>query len=653
MNKCLIYTFLLLSLILNGFTIVGQELKDITPAKKAQFDQYIELAQIAERGGDMNAQANNLSRAAFILWESNRLYDAIDVFQKAADLYKKLEDYFNLRNIYSNIGLLYSDLQDIDRAKEYFEEGLKLSRQLGQRERIASGLIDLAYLSSALGNFDESNSYLQEALDIALALNNLKLLLNIYGLMASNNKSLNNITQYTDCQDKYQIIYRSLQTQTERSAASQREVKTLATLKTTQEEVRKQDIELELRNLRIKVAQDNLERAATEALQRESQIKLLEQEKELQEAKIKEQELQQREAEAVFKHQEAVKERQQTVIYSGIIVLILAVIIVIALYRRYRDNKRSNMILEDQNAQIIEKSMELQEAVNKIEKQNTQIKQSINYAKGIQQAMIPPPKLLQAYLPESFVFWKPRDVVSGDFYWFRQVDDKFSLKQIYNYEEGIISTEEEEEDKLANANKLLLAAVDCTGHGVPGAFMSMIGNNLLDEITNKRISRPDIVLEQLHFGIVSALKQHTTGNKDGMDLALCLIDKKEKKLIYAGANSPLVYIKNGELIHLRGTSGTIGGVQSKLPEFELHEIALDSPTYFYMFSDGFVDQFGGPDGRKFMIKNFKDLLLEIHNMPFNEQENILRVTLDGWMGDSFQQIDDILIVGFSIDLSAN
>jgi len=652
-NKHLIYISLFLSLVLSCFTTTGQELKDITPQKKAQFDQYIELAQIAERSGDINAQANNLSKAAFILWESNRLYDAIDVFQKSAELYKKIEDYFNLRNIYSNIGLLYSDLQDIGKAKEYFEEGLKLSRQLGQRERIASGLVDLAYLCSAIGNFDESNSNLQEALEIAQSLNNSKLLLNIYGLMSSNHKSLNNIAASVDYQDKYQITYRSLQTQTERTAASQREVKTLATLKTAQEEVKKQDIELELRNLRIKAAQDNLERAAAEALQRESQIKLLEQEKELQDAKIKEQELRQREADALLKHQQAVRQRQQTVIYAGIIFLILSIIIVIALYRRYKDNQRSNRILENQNAQIIEKSMELEVAIDRIEKQNTQIRQSINYAKGIQQAMVQPPKLLQAYLPESFVFWKPRDVVSGDFYWFRQVDEKFNLKQVFNYEESIVSNEEEEEKKLANANKLLLAAVDCTGHGVPGAFMSMIGNNLLDEITNKRISRPDMVLEQLHFGVVSALKQRTTGNKDGMDLALCLIDKKAKTLIYSGANSPLVYIKNGKLTHLKGTSCAIGGAQSQLPELELHIIELDSPTCFYMFSDGFVDQFGGPDGRKFLIKKFKELLLEIHNMPFKEQENILRVTLEGWMGDSFPQIDDILVVGFSIDLSEN
>ncbi len=648
--KRLIYNFFFLVFILNGLTISGQELKDITPKKKVQFDQYIELAQIAERAGDLKAQANNLSKAAFILWESNRLFDAVEVFEKSAELHKKLEDYVNLRNLYANIGLLHSELQDIEKAKEYFNKGLEISRQLGQRERIASSLIDLSYLSSAMGKFDESNTKLQEALDIALALNNLKLLLNIYGLMASNHKALNNIAEATDCQDKYQIIYRRLQEQTEKAEVSQREVKTLATLQTTQEEIKKQDIELELRSLKIKAAQDNLERAAAEALQRESQIKQLKIAQKLQDEKIKGQELRQREAEALLKQQKAIEQQQKTFIIAVIVILILVIIIAATFYKRNKDKIKTNKILEDQNSKIIEKSMELEIALTKIEKQNTQIRQSINYAKGIQQAMIPQPELLRTILPESFIFWKPRDVVSGDFYWFRQVDAKFNLKRIFDYQQSTTTTEKEQK-ALAKAEKLLLAAVDCTGHGVPGAFMSMIGNNLLDEITNKGITRPDMILEQLHFGVIAALKQHVTGNKDGMDLAMCFIDKKEKKLTYAGANNPIIYIKNGELTHIKGTNSAIGGASNEVAKFELHEIPLNEPTCFYIFSDGFVDQFGGPDGRKFMIKKFKELLLEIHTLPFDEQENILRVTLEGWMGESFPQIDDVLVVGFLIDLS--
>ncbi|MDD4748231.1 MAG: tetratricopeptide repeat protein, partial [Salinivirgaceae bacterium] len=149
----------------------GQELKDITPQRKAQFDKLIEMADIARRGGDLKTQATNLSKAAFILWESNKLYDAVDLFTQAAEIFKKLEDYVNLRSVYTNIGVLYADLQDIDKAKRFFDESLEISRELGQREQIASGLIDLAFLEAAMGRQDESNAKLQEALEMALSLN--------------------------------------------------------------------------------------------------------------------------------------------------------------------------------------------------------------------------------------------------------------------------------------------------------------------------------------------------------------------------------------------------------------------------------------------------------------------------------------------------
>jgi serine phosphatase RsbU (regulator of sigma subunit) len=628
----------------------GQELKDITPQRKAQFDQLIEMADVARRGGDLKTQATNLSRAAFILWESNRLYDAVDVFTQAADIFKKLEDLQNLRSVYTNIGVLYTDLQDIQKAKNYFDESLEISRKMGQREQIASGLIDLAYLAAALGRQDESNEKLKEALEIALSLNNQKLLMNVYGLMASNFRSLGNTQEANNFQDKYQVLYRKTQEQTVKAVYDDREVKSLAQIQRTQDEKRLQQVEIELQNLMLQTAQDSLSRAGEVARQRETQIKLLEQAKELQDLQIEQQALRQRESEALLKQQQAVEEQQQTIIAAGVLVMFLMLIVAIILLKRNSEKKKANKLLEQQNIEILEKSEELETALNKIEKQNLQIRQSINYAKGIQQAMVPQPHLLHSFFPDSFIFWKPRDVVSGDFYWFRQVDHKFDLKRIFQYNQNI-STAEQNKDHLENAEKLLIAAVDCTGHGVPGAFMSMIGNNLLDEITNKGISRPDMVLEQLHFGVRAALKQNVTGNKDGMDIALCLIDKKAKKLTYAGANNPLVYIKNGEIVQVKGNPAAIGGAQNELPKFETHEISLEEPINFYIFSDGFVDQFGGPDGRKFMIKKFRELLLEIHELPFEEQENLLRVTLEGWMGDSYTQIDDVLVVGFKVDFT--
>jgi serine phosphatase RsbU (regulator of sigma subunit) len=181
--------------------------------------------------------------------------------------------------------------------------------------------------------------------------------------------------------------------------------------------------------------------------------------------------------------------------------------------------------------------------------------------------------------------------------------------------------------------------------------MSMIGYNLLDDITDKGVSRPDLILEQLHKGVQVALKQEVTDNKDGMDLAMCQIDIANKKLRYAGAKNPLVYIKNGEIEQLQADKIPIGGTLVKDPRFTLQEIDIDTDTYCYIFSDGFVDQFGGPKGRKYMAKKFRNLLLEIHDRPMEEQREILELTIDTWMGDSYAQIDDILVMGFKLSPS--
>ncbi|HON17557.1 MAG TPA: SpoIIE family protein phosphatase [Salinivirgaceae bacterium] len=647
-KKIVILTLVFLSV----NSVIGQVLKDISPERKAQFDQLMNMADNAKTAGDLKGRALNLAKAAFIVWESNRLFDAVDLFQEAADLLKKVGDYPNLRSVYTNLGVLYSDMQDIDKARNYFDLSLEISRTLGQNEQIASGIIDIAYILAALGKYDESNGKLTEALQIATMLNNQKLLLNIYGLMASNYRLMGDKNKASEYENKYNALYTKTQEDLVKRDYEQREVKSLAEISRTREQQRLQELELNLKKLMLQSAQDSLSIAMEETRQKQLRIQLLEQENELRQAKLIAQELKQREADALLKHQQAMQQQQRIILIFTVTLLIVFLIFGIFLYRRNVERRRINQQLELQNKEILEKSEELATALTKIEKQNNQIMQSINYAKGIQQAMVPPPESLKAFFPESFVFWQPRDVVSGDFYWFKPIDSKFDLKKIFHYERTIISRNDNYE-KIRETDRLLIAAVDCTGHGVPGAFMSMIANNILEEITNKGISRPEMILEQLHFGVQTALKQNVTGNKDGMDIALCLVDKKSKKLVYAGANNPLIYIKNGEIFHIKGTAAPIGGAQNTISNYETHEIPLDEPAVFYIFSDGFVDQFGGPDGRKFMIKKFRELLFEIHQLPFSEQENLLRVTFEGWKGDRYQQIDDVLVIGFKIDFNEN
>ncbi len=256
-----------------------------------------------------------------------------------------------------------------------------------------------------------------------------------------------------------------------------------------------------------------------------------------------------------------------------------------------------------------------------IRRKNKDITDSIEYAKRIQTAILPLEENIKKHLPESFIFYRPRDIVSGDFYWFA-------------YHKG----------------KIIIAAVDCTGHGVPGAFMSMIGAQVLNTIVlSKGVTDPAEILTLQHKYIRAALKQDTSDNQDGMDMALCVIDKEKGILEFAGAKNPLIYItKDGELHKIRGDRQSIGGFQyTEHVEFTKHEIVIDSPMWFYIFSDGYQDQFGGPERRKFMTRNFHELLHSIHKFPVDEQKRLLQETLEAWMA-GYSQTDDILVIGFKL-----
>jgi len=255
-------------------------------------------------------------------------------------------------------------------------------------------------------------------------------------------------------------------------------------------------------------------------------------------------------------------------------------------------------------------------------------------------------KLMKSLLKESFIFFKPRDIVSGDFYWF------MDTKPERNGAENSSNTDETSNvDKDTDQNrKFIVSAIDCTGHGVPGAFMSMLGHNLLNDIVGKGILESSKILAQLHRGIRTSLNQDATQNRDGMDIALCVIDPENKTMEYAGAQNPLIYIQGEKIFRVRGNKFPVGGFQVEHHDYTKHTININEPTTCYIFTDGYHDQFGGPQGRKFMTKNFRDLLYEIHNMPMEEQKNILELVINEWMGDN-EQTDDILIIGFKLDFT--
>jgi sigma-B regulation protein RsbU (phosphoserine phosphatase) len=275
--------------------------------------------------------------------------------------------------------------------------------------------------------------------------------------------------------------------------------------------------------------------------------------------------------------------------------------------------------IQEQRNILSDINRSLQTAYHEIEDQKKHIEDSIHYARRIQNAILPPDDFVSNLLPDSFVLYKPKDIVSGDFYW------------------------------MANKDGLaLVAAVDCTGHGVPGAFMSIVGNNQLNFAINvKNVIRPDDILNALNEGVTRSLRQTRLSSsvKDGMDISLISIDYKNARLNYAGGYNPLFIIRDNDLIVIKADKFPIGGYMGeKLRNFTNHEMDLQKGDVIYLFSDGYADQFGGIDDSKFLIRRFREIILKIHNEPMNEQKEILNQIHDDWRGNSVQ-IDDILVIG--------
>ncbi len=286
-----------------------------------------------------------------------------------------------------------------------------------------------------------------------------------------------------------------------------------------------------------------------------------------------------------------------------------------------------NAELQQQQEEIIAQRDELarqrdiaQKQRDEIAKQQEEIMDSIYYAKRIQAAMLPPLETVKQYIPEFFVLYKPRDIVSGDFYWFKKI-----------------------------GNKIIVVAGDCTGHGVPGAFMSMLGVALLDEIIwqHKENLIPGKILDKLRKHIVEAL--HQTGKieetKDGMDMSLYIIDTQNHILQFAGAFNPLYIARNDELIEIPADRMPIGIFENVQKNFTTHTIKVQKGDMLYTFSDGYASQFGGKKGKKFKNSRLKKLFLAIKDKPVDEQKRLLEETLENWMGVKYKQIDDILIIG--------
>ena len=341
-------------------------------------------------------------------------------------------------------------------------------------------------------------------------------------------------------------------------------------------------------------------------------------------------------------------ETQNTVLIAALVLMSAIAVVLLFLYYKSRKsliqkNERSNrqmmQMLEQKRREIEQQSFELSETstelkwqtenalrlYDEVESQKKEMTDSIEYAKRIQTVLLPEKNFVNEILNDYFVLFRPRDIVSGDFYWIN-----------------------------AKKEKTMVAVADCTGHGVPGAFMSIMGITFLNTIVQNNNLQANIILNQLREQVINALKQ--TGkdleNKDGMDMALCIIDWENARIEYAGANIPLILLRSTqasphELIEVNADRMPIGIYGTEAKPFTLHTIPIIPGDSIYMFSDGYCDQFGGPSLKKFKKKNLIKLLSEIHTLNMTEQKKRLKRNLDDWRGD-LPQIDDVLMLGIKI-----
>jgi len=588
-----ILKFILFSILFGMFLQGNSQKKQLPEEVQGQIENYKVNAIKNRNAGNENAAATYLNKIAFLYWEYYIYDEAVQNFEEVLAINQDLGNKSGEQKVLDNIAFLYSDMERYDKSAEYFEKSLKLLNEKGNKSEITTCMSNIALAYNNNGMPKKAIEVALKGLEMSKVLNNMKLIRAFYGILYEASEKDGNKEKSMEYFSLYSTLDKHIQQQQFQEAEKQSKDK----LSQMQNEkdiavLQKNEKESELRS-----TQDTLKEVAQLTSEQKLQIELLNSENELRQLTIRQ--------------QQATLKSERLKRYSLSIIILLVCSFAFFVYRQMQEKKRANKKLED--------------LYKEIEKKNIQILDSINYASHIQEAILPYEQSMKQTLPESFVFYQPRDIVSGDFYWY--------------------STQ---------GNKVFIAAIDCTGHGVPGAFMSMIGNTLLNEIVNeKQVSKPSEVLSLLNEKVIFTLNQDNKEqqgfSEDGMDITFCCYDKVNNTIELALANHSACLFIDGTLQVIEGDIFSIGGHVSQSLEvvYTNHVFNLDKMTTLYMFSDGFQDQFNGTGGKKYMANRFYDFLTALQQKPFSEHCQLIDKEYNDWKGQ-YKQIDDVLIIGIRI-----
>jgi serine phosphatase RsbU (regulator of sigma subunit) len=554
-----------------------------------------------------------------IAWSAlniGRLFKMMKNYQKSIEyvnqslgIYKKIEE---LENVSTGVtlclkekGSIYYEMGNLDKAIKFNEEVLSINRETGNSLGIANSLSSLGKVYFNSKNYAKASDYLTKAITLKDSVNDNTEKASILRYLGRINMSEGKLTR-AEVNLKKSLGYALEQNLKEDVKESYLSLSQLS------EKLKKPDKAFEYFKEHTKLKERlNSQKINELELQYEFDKK----------QRLVEFEQQQRNVE-----QKARLQKQKIFTWVFVGGFLFMIVIAYLIFKSYQRKKNTNEILRKQKDEIEEQKDEIEAQRDfvttqrdKISHQNTIITDSIEYAKRIQTALFPQEKFMNRVLNEHFVFMRPKNIVSGDFYWLAEKD-----------------------------NKIVVTVSDCTGHGVPGAFMSMLGIAFLNEIVNKTQKiAPNEILDQLRQNIIESLHQEygVRGSKDGMDMALCIIDKDNLQMQYSGAYNSVYIARNGEIHELKADKMPIGIHAVNLDKgFESKEFKLQKNDMLYLFSDGYADQFGGKDGFKFKQKLFRELLIKIEKMPLENQKYEIEKTMEEWQGDQ-SQLDDMMIMG--------
>lgn len=523
---------------------------------------YKQSIQLAEELGLLDDLALAQNNLGATYLELGQDSLAMDFFQQSLSIREENGDDIEIAESLINIGYVYSEWGKNDRAMEYYMRSLSMFEEIGYEKGVAMCLSNIGNIYYEQKQYNQALSYGQRSLKILLNIGSVEdNLAQTALLLSKTNKAIGKYKQSLEMFELYVSTRDSIE-----SAQNKKEV------------IRQQ----------YKYTYEKQATADSVAFAKEKEIADVQIEKQNAELRA--------------------NRNRQFALIGG---LVLIAVFAFFMYNRFKVTNKQKLIIENAHSELEEK--------------NQEILDSITYAKRIQTAILPPDKLVKSYLTDSFILYKPKDIVAGDFYWIEK-----------------------------QHNHILFAAADCTGHGVPGAMVSVICNNGLNRSVREfGLSEPGAILDKTRKLVIAEFEKSEEEVKDGMDIALCSLrmgndNNAHSILQYAGAHNSLWMIRkgSGELEEIKADKQPIGKYAEAKP-FTTHEITLQPGDTIYTFSDGFADQFGGDKGKKFKAKNFKSLLISIQNEPMNLQKVLIEEAFENWRGN-LEQLDDVCVIGVRV-----